>query len=568
MDDKDRASYERLSQDLRAELKKWENDWASARGGRKPGRDDIKQNADIQQKYKQYSKVRDILAGKIPIPRPQDNVFVAQQKHQQPRHKRKQSDAALPPPQTPSKRTKPTHTPRKTPIHGPSGDFSRTPSSVNKLLFSPATVLPSSIGPTPQKDGRVLGLFDFLARTPSKPATILPASATLVGATPSKRRQHHAEGQTTPRSSRVLPPVTTPLHNRDGNSQQQCSTPSSSSRRVSKLQFATPSFLRRTTAPLPPADENGEWAVAPLRLPRKPLARGLSSVVAGLRKIEEESLDEDLDALHEMEMAEDEMFAGPRPAMSVVAPQPPPMAALARVEGKEDIGSASKTVVDKVAAVLVEDSQTARHEKPILLGGFDDENLYDSDGAQQPQLGRDGQPLHVYKKKGQKRTTRRVNMRPTRAKRPTQPAEDDDDDDDEENSEDDIILEAQFDVSEALGDIDEGDGGLLRPPSDDSDPDGLYSNDDDGDFDELGDAKAKPRKKPAKAAAAAAKAKAKAKAKTALPKDGKVAGEEGLVKKAVRKVKATAHANFKRLKLRNNGAKGGPAHNSRFKRRR
>jgi hypothetical protein len=37
--------------------------------------------------------------------------------------------------------------------------------------------------------------------------------------------------------------------------------------------------------------------------------------------------------------------------------------------------------------------------------------------------------------------------------------------------------------------------------------------------------------------------------------------------KAARKVKAMAHQNFKRLKLRNSGAKGGPAHNSRFRRK-
>ena len=303
------------------------------------------------------------------------------------------------------------------------------------------------------------------------------------------------------------------------------------------MQFATPSFLRRTTAPLPPVDENDEWAVAPLRLPRKPLARGLSSVVAGLRKIEEEALDDDLDVLREMEMAEDKMFAGSRLAKSVAPPPPPP------VEEGVDTGPASEAAFDKEAA---------RPEKPVLLGGFDDENLYDSDGAQQPQLGRDGQPLRIYKKKGQKRTTRRVNMRPTRAKRSTQMA-----DGDEENSEDDIVPETQFDASKALGDVDEDDG-ALRPPSDDTDPDGLYSNDDDDDdFDDVGDTKNMARKKPAKAAA-------KAKDK----KDGKENGEEGVVKKAVRKVKATAHANFKRLKLRNNGAKGGPAHNSRFKRRR
>ena len=40
------------------------------------------------------------------------------------------------------------------------------------------------------------------------------------------------------------------------------------------------------------------------------------------------------------------------------------------------------------------------------------------------------------------------------------------------------------------------------------------------------------------------------------------------MKKAARKVNELAHANFQKLKLKNNGAKGGPGYNSRFRRRR
>lgn len=47
MDDRARAAYEDQSVQLRAELKKWEGDWATANGGKKPGRGDIKQNPDI-----------------------------------------------------------------------------------------------------------------------------------------------------------------------------------------------------------------------------------------------------------------------------------------------------------------------------------------------------------------------------------------------------------------------------------------------------------------------------------------------------------------------------------------
>jgi hypothetical protein len=47
MDDQAKAAYENQSLQLRAELKQWEADWATAHGGKKPGRDDIKRNPDI-----------------------------------------------------------------------------------------------------------------------------------------------------------------------------------------------------------------------------------------------------------------------------------------------------------------------------------------------------------------------------------------------------------------------------------------------------------------------------------------------------------------------------------------
>lgn len=47
MSDEARLQYESKSRSLRADLKRWENDWAKAHGGRKPGRPDIKNNPDI-----------------------------------------------------------------------------------------------------------------------------------------------------------------------------------------------------------------------------------------------------------------------------------------------------------------------------------------------------------------------------------------------------------------------------------------------------------------------------------------------------------------------------------------
>lgn len=47
MIESEKASLEAQSQALRAELKTWETSWANSHDGKKPGRDDIKRNADI-----------------------------------------------------------------------------------------------------------------------------------------------------------------------------------------------------------------------------------------------------------------------------------------------------------------------------------------------------------------------------------------------------------------------------------------------------------------------------------------------------------------------------------------
>ena len=47
MDADEREVYEKQSQDLRLELKKWETQWARDHKGKKPSRNDIKQNPDI-----------------------------------------------------------------------------------------------------------------------------------------------------------------------------------------------------------------------------------------------------------------------------------------------------------------------------------------------------------------------------------------------------------------------------------------------------------------------------------------------------------------------------------------
>ncbi|KAK4192162.1 putative DNA replication regulator sld-2 [Podospora australis] len=541
MDDQTRAEYENQSLQVRADLKKWENDWA-AQHGTKPGRNDIKQNPDIAQKYKQYNKIRDILAGKIPPP-----STTKAHDHDRRKSKSSSSTAAANPLQTPSRHTSRFQTPRKAHLfqeaETPGSATTATPSTNRKLFGTPA--LPTSIGPTPQKDGRVLGIFDLLGKTPSKPTEI--SSLPVTSATPSKRRAEELSDLTTPSTKRfaaaasaetpqpvkLFGTATTPLHERPGNTTR--GTPSST--RSTASRFSTPAFLRRKPAPLPSVDEtdeNGEWKVGPLRLPKKllpPGKRGLSSVVADLRKITEEAHQDDEEAMREMEM---EAEMGPS-APSSHAARKPDLAQIA--EGDNDDDEGEEALRQAEAAEIPLPPPVPKQQKPILLSAFDDESLYDDDYAENQKEGVDqrGNPLRVFKKKGQKRTTRKVNMRPTRLARPVSIPEEDDEDGEEE----DVIKETQFDRT----------GADEQPPDDDLLLSGSEFGSDDSD-DELALESAKTKK--AKPSAANAKGKK----------------EEGVVKKAVRKVKATAHANFKRLKLKNNGAKGGPGHNSRFRRRR
>ncbi|GAO19206.1 uncharacterized protein UV8b_05143 [Ustilaginoidea virens] len=488
MDEDTKAAYENKCQEIRAELKRWENDWTQTHDGSKPGRQDIKDNPDIARRYKDYNRYRDLLSGKLPLPRSNSDA--------KPPKRKPDAAPASAPAETPLKRTRYAETPSKQ--RAPDEELMNTPAIARKL-FSPAPV--TSLGPTPQRDGRVLGLFDLLVErelhTPSKHNTA-KASGTPsrrsrnAPLTPRKRTSSDEPGSAaklgqTPMSAskkQMLSAFATPSRTRRGSFGSR-RTPSS----VSKLQFDTPAFLKRHS--LPAVDENAVLAdPAPLRLPRKPLVRGLSEIVASLRRVEEDALDDDLEALREVE----EDAAGQSgPAKS---PAGRPSGASAPAVGPPGV---------------------APRTRPVLLGAFDDEDMYDS--PVEDSVGRDGNPLPVFKKKGQKRTTRRVNMRPTMKKRPG-------------------------DASQEPGSEDARDEDAVAETQNAAAPDGGSTAQDAGGSSD-DEAAAKP----------AAKTKASTKA-------------AGPVKKAVRKVNELAHANFQRLKLRNNGAKGGPGHNSRFRRRR
>lgn len=215
-----------------------------------------------------------------------------------------------------------------------------------------------------------------------------------------------------------------------------------------------------------------------MRLPRKPIGRGLSALVKGLRAMEEETLDEELDLLREMEEEE----------MGVVAGQ-----------GKTVGGGGNRGLVPKV---LVEDSQQV--EMPLGPDGEGDDSSEEDGEAK----GRGGRPAKVWKKKGQKRSTRKVVMRPSVAK--WKPEKEWACGVEAEAEEGKVVRETQTSNVKGGG-VDEEEVGEAASG---------YEDIEDG------------------------------------AKNGGKAGGEKKKKKAPKKISATAHANFRALKIKNKQSKG------------
>jgi hypothetical protein len=340
-------------------------------------------------------------------------------------------------------------------------------------------------------------LFDMLpSGTPSKRRAVLGDVELNVLQTPSRKTQDaaseaslesRARGERTPQSIGkrfMLNQFVTPQKRKV----EEQGTPSSTTRGL-----ATPAFLRRGNA-LGAIEEADEATPRPAPWKRRGLGRSLSAMIQAMKKDEDDKLDEEADIMREMEM--------------------------------EEAGISLPPKKSKAPQVLVEDSQA-----PMPLGP--DRGLESEDEDEQPELGRDGQPRRVWKKKGLKRQTRRVisklrvlrrqtcanpsPVRPNFIKSKPEPILQTQDDSDGEQEK---VAETQ-----ATGDVEE-----------DIDSEDYLSE-------YASDASHTPRKR-------------------SVPKkstdETKDQAKEGVVKTAGRKIKASAHANFRRLKIRTaKGASGG-----------
>lgn len=411
--------------------------------------------------------------------------------------------------------------------------------STFRRLFSPTThrqsmpapsPLKAAIGPTPQRDGKALGLFDMISESGGSGSN----------ATPSVKRQKDALGAgfQTPSKPKLFAPIPeAPDEEEEEENPRLSRTPASSSKQFylanlfatpTTMRYAamvekededdakenthlqreapvsrhsnpseTPSFLRRSNVGrFPPPSTNDGAGLSPIasRKPPQYAGRGLSHLVQGLRAMEEERLEDEWDMLREIE-AEQEMMDFEDP----------------------------------------EDQPVEENAKP-------------------------------YKKKGQKRTTRRVIMRPVI---PKPKAKTQDPGPEESDSEDELAAVPETQIQEVPSDIEEaaenGDVASLHSISDGGSEFGDTDIDSDGDPEYGEKAKVPPRPKSfsERIKEAVSKAEPAVKDTVAKPSPKKAEPEKEEKKPKERKLNPQAHANYRTLKIGNRGSRG----RGRFRRR-
>jgi hypothetical protein len=303
----------------------------------------------VAAKYKQYNKLRD--------------HDVREQAPRNSKKRKSDDDITL----TPSKRQMSAEaTPRKR-------KDSKSEVQIAPEHQATPVVKRTIMGPTPQKDGKMMGIFDLLQNeTPSQLRTVF-GNVMNVMRTPSKSNglfkddalvEDRARGSRTPASTGkrfLLDAFVTPRKTK----REEEGTPSSSTKRL-----ATPAFLRRDNFTLSTVCEEPLSPEMALPWKRKSFGRSLSGMIKDLRKQEDEQADDEWDAMLEA----------------------------------EGVTATSKPTASGVPKIVVQDSQ---RNIELDAEGFVPSEVEETDGEVLPQLDRNGKPRKPYKKKGLKRQTRR-----------------------------------------------------------------------------------------------------------------------------------------------------------------
>ncbi|KAK9478123.1 DNA replication/checkpoint protein [Lipomyces japonicus] len=226
--------------ELKLVLKKWEHEFYEI-NGKRPERQDIKATPEIAEKYKEYRKLLDIekhrLHEKTERKREVDNKLAASRQDIR----------------TPKKKNRHNVDVQVTTPSGSSSDYEPAYKGNAVARGSAKKSFVSIIGPTPQHEGKVLGIFD-IAPDP-------------VPDTPISNKSNRDVIFTTP--TKLITPTKAPL---------SCS----------------PSYFRHA----------GKLTLTPSPFKQKRVARGLTSILAALRKEQDDAYNEEESILSEMQAEE------------------------------------------------------------------------------------------------------------------------------------------------------------------------------------------------------------------------------------------------------------------------
>ena len=569
LDTPKKSSLQAQADSLRASLKDFEKSFSASHDGRKPSKNDIKANADIAASYKQYQKLGQVLTGKLTLAALEDKSPKKRKSH-----KRSDSVVASSP-----KRRRSDYTPTTSRLRPDDVDPYDPPSSATPKP------LPTAIGPTPQRDGKVLGIFDLLSNPPTRRSTETPGRKkhkfhvhdrfdeqpgkenALVAQTPSQRPSKHA-------GDLLDHLVGTPLWTQLKHSR----TPISDGKKFMLSQFfATPSAVRYASLvhPTSTTPEKPQVSATPLRdrvlgltPPQTSPGQEPDATPAYLKR--SHSFKDRLlsasqsSASHSRNTNLDQTFTSPvatRPGsrmarMSRFMPKPLSQIA-AEMRKKEDERynddeDAMREMEEEEMGVLVDNSQSSE---------YGEQKEAPSEVLQR-----------VWKKKGQKRSTRRAIIRPSNIKTKDKPDAALDVSDEDEDKED--------DAKEEPSGVDETQL-LDRSPMEEMSDDELFAmmGSDFEDISDLDDAEPPTKKLGAEKTKSIPRTDKKTSSKSTVPIQDRLLGDSPKSrakpkprsksktntreskdewKEVVGKINpnAASHTNFRSLKIRNKNSKG------------
>lgn len=256
-----------------------------------------------------------------------------------------------------------------------------------------------TVGPTPQKTGKVLGIFESMMiegtlhgargspRKQRQEITQVVSDSPSKNSnglfeTPRKRKLHQDDVEDSP-SVRAASSVAGSASRSAATIVPDGETPRK--RRYDQDIFATPSFLRRSTARIMDPALLSSPPV-PLPQPMRPkLVKGLSGLMADLRKMQDEILEDEMDNLRELE----------REALSVTK--------------KSLFADATSTIKAAVVTDNPESNKADRDQPPAESATLNVEHGSETE-ARDGEAKADEAPKRIWKK-GLKRQTRRVKSK-------------------------------------------------------------------------------------------------------------------------------------------------------------